>query len=187
MLIVALWLVTVIVGVPVLTLSDREPPLPVARVQWWLGVASPKIRCPMVREPSSVTVALDVRSSVLKSAVTSMPLALTPANQLPAVGQLPPAGLSQVGEATTRALSVASSNRPVGSVTRTMKTLAPAVPAAGVPANDPLAATVSQAGPDTLENVRVSVASASVAVSKPASGVSCKRLALMGSMVNAGG
>ena len=90
-------LVTAIVGVPELTARVSGSPVPGLSVQLFSGAAlSPKVRFPIVREPSSVTVVLAVMSSVLKSAVKPVPSAITLLFQLPAVAQLPPARLFQV-------------------------------------------------------------------------------------------
>src|ERR1017187_2497436 len=60
-------------------------------VQFVLGAASAKMRPPMVRTLSSASVVVPVRSSVLKSAVKSVPPAMTPFFQLVATPQLPEA------------------------------------------------------------------------------------------------
>ena len=46
-LIVAVWLTTVIVGIPLETTQLRVPPLPGARVQLWAFPKSPKTRLPI--------------------------------------------------------------------------------------------------------------------------------------------
>src|SRR2546423_2939222 len=61
------------------------------RIQLVSAVVSPRIRFPMVRAASSVTVLLAVRFSVLKSAVASVPLAIVPLFQLAELVQLPDA------------------------------------------------------------------------------------------------
>src|SRR5690242_19969988 len=88
---VAVWLLTVIVGEPAETLNVNGSPEPVFKTQFVSGVASPKTRFPIVRAPSRVTVLRFVMFSVLKSAVLSAPLAITPLFQFTAVLQLPPA------------------------------------------------------------------------------------------------
>src|SRR5262245_37121007 len=70
--------------------------MPGAGVQLLEGVVSLKIKLPMVREPSSVTVASATRLRVPKSAVLPAPLATVLPDQLPGVGQPPPAGLVHV-------------------------------------------------------------------------------------------
>ena len=62
-------------------------------------------RLPAVMAPSSVTVALAVKLSVLKSAITSTPVYVLLPVQLLAVFHAPPAGLVQVMAAMAAALS----------------------------------------------------------------------------------
>src|ERR1039457_2355179 len=60
-------------------------------VQFVLGAASAKMRPPMVRTLSSASVVVPVRSSVLKSAVKSVPPAMPPLFQLVGTPHLPEA------------------------------------------------------------------------------------------------
>ena len=166
--------------------SVSGSPVPGLSVQPKLGVTSPNIMLPIVRAPSKVTVALAVRSKVLKSAVTPAPVPMNPPAQLPAVAQLPPAGLVQVGIARTVMLSVASSYNPPASVTRTVKTFTPTLPVAGVPPMVPLDATVSHDGPEILENVSVSPRSGSVAGREPEAAWPFMANRLIGSALKAG-
>src|SRR6187402_1818706 len=149
---VAVWLLTVIAGLPLVTASVSGPPLPVLSVQLWLGVVSPKNRPPRVRGPSSVTMPLAVRFIVPKSAVLSTPLAIVAPFQLPGFNHEPPAGLVQTPLLKLLAiliLRMASAVRPAASATRTVKLLAPTSPLGGVPDSAPLVATLNQSGPDT--------------------------------------
>src|SRR5688572_292993 len=94
---VVVWLVTFTAGLPLATASVSVPPLPVLSVQSWLGVVSPNLKPPIVRDPSSVTMVLAARSSEAKLAVAAEPLATPLANQLPAVGHDPPLALVHTG------------------------------------------------------------------------------------------
>lgn len=122
---------TVMVGFPLATFNVRGPALPVLSAHVWLGVVSAKLRWPMVRAPSRVTVELFVRSRVAKLAVVSAALATMLPCQLDETGQLPPAAFAHVGVAKTVRLRVASSESPQLSVVRTTKLLFPRSPAAG--------------------------------------------------------
>ena len=61
-----------------------------------VAAVSPKIRLPIVRSLSSVTVRAAVMSRVLKSAVKPLPSAIVLLCQLEAVDQLPSASVVQV-------------------------------------------------------------------------------------------
>jgi hypothetical protein len=74
--------------------------VPVESVQSLLAVvASANFRLPIVRAPSSVTVAFAVISTVLKSARKSVPDATMPPDQFVVVGQEPPAAFVHVPDA----------------------------------------------------------------------------------------
>ncbi len=79
------------VGCPELTARVSGPPVPALKIQLFGAPVpvSPKVRLPIVRAPSSVTVLRAVMSSVLKSAVLSVLVAITPLSQLAAADQLP--------------------------------------------------------------------------------------------------
>ena len=117
-LIVAVSLLTVIVGDPVETASVRiSAALPLlSRTQLLLGTASPNFSWPIVRALSRWTVSSAVMSSVLKSAMASVPLAMAPMPpQLALTDQSPPLVVSihvplmaSAGRATPKAHKRAS-------------------------------------------------------------------------------
>ncbi len=91
-LMVVVALLTVIVGAVPASVSG--PADPVLRNQLcFVALRSSKLRFPMVRALSSVTVASVVRCSVLKLAVLPEPFAIVPPLQLAAFAQPPPARL----------------------------------------------------------------------------------------------
>ena len=94
--IVAVSLLTVIVGLPEETASVRMLPArpSLSRIQLLLGVVSPNFSWPIVRGPSRWIVSSDVMLSVLKSAMPSVPLAIVKVDQLSILFQSPPLVLS---------------------------------------------------------------------------------------------
>ena len=90
-------LLTAIPGVPLPTASVNGPPVPVLSVQLCFATPfkSSNTSVPMLRPPSSVTVALAFRLRVLKSATASTPPAMNPPLQLIPVVQDPPPAFVQ--------------------------------------------------------------------------------------------
>ena len=103
--------------VEVAKLRVQGPPVPLASAQLFEGVvASPKIRVPTVKLAPRLTVRAALMSSVLKSAMASMPVATTPPLQFEVVLH------GELDEALIHVPSVAREERTAMEKTRASQT-----------------------------------------------------------------